>query len=148
MKLDIRLESKEVVTEELRIHRTRQGEKGRAIKRAKLYMLIGLAILCHVWNRMLTVNKLINVQVKADTITEGKIPNIITMPVLKEEASNIGLMHSKRFFSPEIKIEHSITVKASDNEYPTYTYTRDHRLDSVHLSLPYKGVLVFLALRA
>ncbi|KAI5164190.1 hypothetical protein NEAUS04_2018, partial [Nematocida ausubeli] len=137
MRLDIKLESKEVAKKELRIHRIKQKEKGRDTRRVKVCMLIGLAILCHVWDRILAIDELINVQVKADTITEGKTPNIITMPVLKEEASNIGLIHSKRFFSPEIKIEHSITVKASDDEYPIYTYTRDHRQDRVHLILPY-----------
>ncbi|EHY64277.1 hypothetical protein NERG_02675 [Nematocida ausubeli] len=142
MKLDIRLESKEVAKKELRIHRIKQKEKGRDTRKVKLYMLIGLAILCHVWDRVLTVDRLRSVYIKADTITEGKTPNIITMPVLKEEASNIGLIHSKRFFSPEIKIEHSITVKASGDEYPIYTYTRDHRQDRVHLILPYDEELL------
>ncbi|EHY65297.1 hypothetical protein NERG_01743, partial [Nematocida ausubeli] len=142
MRLDIKLESKEVAKKELRIHRIRQEEKGRDTRRAKVCMLIGLAILCHVWDRILAIDELRGVYIKADTITEGKIPNIITMPVLKEAASNIGLIHSKRFFSPEIKIEHSITIKASDDEYPIYTYTRDHRQDRVHLILPYEGVLL------
>ncbi|EHY65447.1 hypothetical protein NERG_01893 [Nematocida ausubeli] len=151
MGLDIKLESKEVAKKELRIHRIRQKEKRRDTRRVKVCMLIVLAILCHVWDRILTVDGLINVQVKADTITEGKTPNIITMPVLKEEASNIGLIHSKRFFSPEIKIEHSITVTKDDSEdnseknvpkHPIYTYTRNQRQDRVHLILPYEGVLL------
>ncbi|KAI5138817.1 hypothetical protein NEAUS06_2546, partial [Nematocida ausubeli] len=142
MGLYIKLESKEVAKKELRIHRIKQEEKRRDTRRAKVCMLIGLAILCHVWDRILAIDGLRGVYIKADTITEGKTPNIITMPVLKEEASNIGLIHSKRFFSPEIKIEHSITVKASDDEYPIYTYTRDHRQDRVHLILPYEGVLL------
>ncbi|KAI5137976.1 hypothetical protein NEAUS06_2385 [Nematocida ausubeli] len=151
MGLDIQLESKEVAKKELRIHRIKQKEKGRDTRRVKLYMLIGLAILCHVWDRILTVDRLRSVYIMADTITEGKIPNIIKMHVLKEEASNIGLMHSKRFFSPEIKIEHSIAVTKDDSEYnsekhvpkdPIYTYTQDHRQDRVHLILPYEGDLL------
>ncbi|EHY65607.1 hypothetical protein NERG_01214 [Nematocida ausubeli] len=145
------LESKEVATEDLKVHRIRQEEKERAICRAKLYMLIGLAILCHVWDRILTVDGLVNVQVKADTITKEGSIDIGIKPVLKEEASDIGLIHSKRFFSPEIKIEHSITVTKNDSEYnseryvpkdPIYTYTRNHRQDRVHLILPYEGELL------
>ncbi|EHY64351.1 hypothetical protein NERG_02597 [Nematocida ausubeli] len=151
MGLYIKLESKEVAKKELRIHRIRQKEKERDTRRVRMCMLIGLAILCHVWDRILTVDGLRGVYIKADTITEGKTPNIITMHVLKEEASNIGLIHSKRFFSPEIKIEHSITVTKDDSEdnseknvpkHPIYTYTRNQRQDRVHLILPYEGLLL------
>ncbi|KAI5141912.1 hypothetical protein NEAUS04_2791, partial [Nematocida ausubeli] len=45
------LESKEVETEDLKTHKIRQEEKGTGARRAKIYMLIGVAILCHVWNR-------------------------------------------------------------------------------------------------
>ncbi|KAI5162212.1 hypothetical protein NEAUS03_1958, partial [Nematocida ausubeli] len=122
------LETKEVAVRDLRAHRIKQEKSRRALWREKLYMLIGLAILYHVWSRMLTIERLRNAQVKADTISE--------------ETRNIGLMHSKRFFSPEIKIEHSIAVKESENEYPTYTYTQDHGMDRVHLILPYEGGLL------
>ncbi|EHY65902.1 hypothetical protein NERG_00598 [Nematocida ausubeli] len=136
------LETKEVAIEDLRVHRIKHEKKRKAIWRAKLYMLIGLAILCHAWDRVLTVDKLINVQVKADTITEeGSIDSEIK-PVLKEEASDIGFIHNKRFFSPEIKIEHSIVVAKGVPKDPIYTYTRDHRQDRVHPTLPYEGSLL------
>ncbi|EHY64323.1 hypothetical protein NERG_02629 [Nematocida ausubeli] len=152
MKLDIRLESKEVAKKELRIHRIRQKEKGRDTRRVKVCMLIGLAILCHVWDRVLTVDRLRSVYIMADHISEETDSlNSKIKPVLREEASNIALMHSKRFFSPEIKIEHSIAVTKDDSEdnserynpkHPIYTYTRNHRQDRVHLILPYEGHLL------
>ncbi|KAI5164334.1 hypothetical protein NEAUS03_2472, partial [Nematocida ausubeli] len=64
------LESKEVAIEDLRIHRIRQGENRRNTRRAKVYMLIGLAILCHVWDRMLAVDRLRSVYIMADPINE------------------------------------------------------------------------------
>ncbi|KAI5160046.1 hypothetical protein NEAUS03_0826, partial [Nematocida ausubeli] len=142
MKLDIRLESKEVTNKGLRAHNIRQEQKRRAICKAKICILIGLAMLCQIWNAVPTLGRLRNVQVKADVITKGKRANSRIKPVLKKEASNIGLMHRKRFLSPEIKTEHSITLKKSDNEYPTYTYKQDHSLDRVHLILPYEGDLL------
>ncbi|KAI5163497.1 hypothetical protein NEAUS03_2329 [Nematocida ausubeli] len=111
-------------------------------------MLIGLAILCHVWDRIITVERLRSVYIMADVITKGKNANSRVASLLKEEASDIGFIHSKRFFSPEIKIEHSIVVTKDDSEDnsdryvpkdPIYTYTRDYRLDRVHPTLPYEG---------
>ncbi|EHY64246.1 hypothetical protein NERG_02707, partial [Nematocida ausubeli] len=152
MKLYIKLESKEVAKKELRIHRIRQKEKRRGTRRVKVCMLIGLALLCHVWDRVLTVDRLRSVYIMADHISEETDSlNSKIKPVLREEASDIALMHSKRFFSPEIKIEHSIEVTKGDSEDnseryvpkdPIYTYTRDHRQDRVHLILPYEGVLL------
>ncbi|KAI5167157.1 hypothetical protein NEAUS04_2659, partial [Nematocida ausubeli] len=106
MGLDIKLESKEVAKKELRIHRIKQEEKRRDTRRAKVCMLIGLAILCHVWDRILAIDGLRGVYIKADHINEETDSlNSKIKPVLREEASDIALMHSKRFFSPEIKIE-------------------------------------------
>ncbi|KFG27408.1 uncharacterized protein NESG_00486 [Nematocida ausubeli] len=147
MKLDIQLKSKEVGTEDLRTHKIRQEEKERAIYRAKIYMLIGVAILCHVWDRVLTVDELRNVQIKAAAISEeteevGVDSRI--MPVLKEEARNIGFMHRKRFFSPEIKLDHSITHDKFYNESTDYINSRDCSLDKVRddNELLYEGGLL------
>ncbi|KAI5140668.1 hypothetical protein NEAUS05_2703, partial [Nematocida ausubeli] len=104
MKLDIRLKSKEVETEDLRTHKIRQEEKGNGARRAKIYMLIGVAILCHVWDRVLTVDGLRNVQIKAAAISEeteegsqgGEKFSVV------EITRNIGFMTRKRFLSPEI----------------------------------------------
>ncbi|EHY64468.1 hypothetical protein NERG_02437 [Nematocida ausubeli] len=113
------LENKEVATEDLKVHRIRQEKKERAICRAKLYMLIGLAILCHAWDRILTVDRLRNVQIKAAAISEeieedsqgGEKPSM-----LEEITRNIGFMTRKRFLSPEIQLEHSIEVLKKDSE--------------------------------
>ncbi|KAI5164203.1 hypothetical protein NEAUS03_2449, partial [Nematocida ausubeli] len=128
------LENKEVATEDLKVHRIRQEEKKRAVQRARLYMLIGLAILCHVWDSVLTVDGLRNVQIKAaaisEEIEEGSLDSRI-VPVLKEEASNIGCMHRKRFLSPEIKLDHSITLDKANREHPVYKFKRNCSLDKV-----------------
>ncbi|KAI5163732.1 hypothetical protein NEAUS03_2377, partial [Nematocida ausubeli] len=92
MKLGIQLKSKEVATEDLRTHKIRQEKKKKAAQRARLYMLIGVAILCHVWDSVLTVDGLRNFQIKAaaisEEIEEGSLDSRI-VPVLKEEARNI-----------------------------------------------------------
>ncbi|EHY66514.1 hypothetical protein NERG_00154 [Nematocida ausubeli] len=167
MKLDVRLKSKEVETEDLRTHKIKQEKKERAICRAKIYMLIGVAILCHVWDRVLTVDGLRNVQIKAaaiseETISEEAIPEETIpeeaiseeteeggvdsriMPVLKEEARNIGFMHRKRFFSPEIKLDYCIPLEKTDCEHPVYRFKRNCSLDKVcdDNELLYKGDLL------
>ncbi|KFG26778.1 uncharacterized protein NESG_00934 [Nematocida ausubeli] len=141
------LESKEVATEDLRTYKIRQEEKERAICRAKIYMLIGVAILCHVWDRVLTVDGLRNVQIKAAAISEetkevGVDSRI--MPVLKEEARNIGFMHRKRFFSPEIKLDYCIPLEEDDCEHPVYRFKRNCSLDKVRddNELLYEGDLL------
>ncbi|EHY65531.1 hypothetical protein NERG_01138 [Nematocida ausubeli] len=118
------LESKEVATENLKVHRTRQEKKERAICRAKIYMLIGVAILCHVWDRFLTVDGLRNVQIKAAAISEETISEETeedsqggeNPSMLEEITRNIGFMTRKRFLSPEIQLEHSIEVLKKDSK--------------------------------
>ncbi|EHY66313.1 hypothetical protein NERG_01009, partial [Nematocida ausubeli] len=146
------LESKEVATEDLRTYKIRQEEKERAICRAKIYMLIGVAILCHVWDRVLTVDGLRNVQIKAAAISEETIPEETEevgvdsriMPVLKEEARNIGFMHRKRFFSPEIKLDYCIPLEEADRKNPVYRFKRNCSLDKVRddNELLYEGGLL------
>ncbi|KAI5139015.1 hypothetical protein NEAUS06_2599, partial [Nematocida ausubeli] len=152
MKLDVRLKSKEVETEDLRTHKIKQEEKGNGARRAKLYMLIGVAILCHVWDRVLTVDGLRNVQIKAAAISEETIPEETEevgvdsriMPVLKEEARNIGFMYRKRFFSPEIKLDYCIPLEETDCEHPVYRFKRNCSLDKVRddNELLYEGDLL------
>ncbi|KAI5164049.1 hypothetical protein NEAUS03_2418, partial [Nematocida ausubeli] len=113
------LESKEVATEDLRTHKIRQEKKRKAIWRAKLYMLIGVSMLCHVWDRILTVDGLRNVQIKAAAVSEeteedsqgGEKPSM-----LEEITRNIGFMTRKRFLSPVIQLDHSIEVLKKDSE--------------------------------
>ncbi|KAI5161314.1 hypothetical protein NEAUS04_0428, partial [Nematocida ausubeli] len=102
--------------------------------RAKIYMLIGVAILCHVWNRVLTVDGLRDVQIKAAAIseeTEEDSADSIIMPVLKKEARNIGFMYRKRFFSPEIKLDYCIPLEETGCERTIYRFKRNCSLDKV-----------------
>ncbi|KAI5139106.1 hypothetical protein NEAUS05_2613, partial [Nematocida ausubeli] len=141
------LESKEVATEDIKVHRIRQEEKKRAIQRAKVYMLIGLAILCHVWDRILTVDGLVNVQVKAASFKKGKRKeqsNGVVSMVLRKEASNIGFMHRKRFMSPEIQKD--VTIRISRNTLQdtqlNYNYIKNSSLDKVYDALFYDGEML------
>ncbi|KAI5139002.1 hypothetical protein NEAUS06_2596, partial [Nematocida ausubeli] len=146
------LESKEVATEDLRTHKIKQEEKERAICRAKIYMLIGVAMLCHVWDRVLTVDGLRNIQIKAAAISEEAISEETEevgvdsriMPVLKEEARNIGFMYRKRFLSPEIKLDYCIPLDKTGCEHPVYRFKRNCSLDKVRddNELLYKGGLL------
>ncbi|EHY64269.1 hypothetical protein NERG_02687, partial [Nematocida ausubeli] len=63
----------------------------------KSSILIGLAMLYHMWDRVLAEDRPINIQITEDAITEEECANSKKIPVLREEASNIGLIHSKRF---------------------------------------------------
>ncbi|KAI5159303.1 hypothetical protein NEAUS03_0188 [Nematocida ausubeli] len=112
------LESKEVATEDLKVHRIRQEEKKRAVQRAKLYMLIGLAILCHAWDSVLTVDGLRNVQIKAAAVSEETEEGSQGGEkfTVEEITRNIGFMTRKRFLSPEIQLDHSIEVLKKDSE--------------------------------
>ncbi|KFG25281.1 uncharacterized protein NESG_02052 [Nematocida ausubeli] len=142
------LESKEVATEDLKVHRIRQEEKKRAICRAKLYMLIGLAILCHVWDRILTVDGLRGVYIKAASFKKGKRKeksNGVVSMVLRKEVSNIRLMHSKRFLSPEIQKDVTIIVNIDKSNKTTkhqYIQTRKCGLDRVNPILSYTGEML------
>ncbi|EHY66312.1 hypothetical protein NERG_01008 [Nematocida ausubeli] len=160
MKLSIQSKTKEVATEDLRTYKIRQEEKERAICRAKIYMLIGVAILCHVWDRVLTVDGLRNVQIKAAAISEeteegsqgGEKFSVV------EITRNIGFMTRKRFLSPEIQLEHSIEVLKKDFKNietgkeanlnkckpkdSIYIHTRNISQDRLRNSLPYEGSLL------
>ncbi|KAI5132237.1 hypothetical protein NEAUS06_0026 [Nematocida ausubeli] len=141
------LESKEVATEDLKVHRIRQEEKKRAIQRAKLYMLIGLAILCHVWDRILTVDGLRGVYIKAASFNKEKRKeqsNGVVSMVLRKEASNIGFMHRKRFMSPEIQKDVTIRISrnASQDTQLNYHYIKNSSLDRVNPILSYTGEML------
>ncbi|KAI5163153.1 hypothetical protein NEAUS03_2218 [Nematocida ausubeli] len=139
------LKSKEVATKDLKVHRIRQEEK--AIRRAKVYVLICLAMLCHVWDRMPTVDRLRSVHIKAASFNEEKIKeqsNSGIGMVLRKEASNIGFMHRKRFMSTEIQKDVTIRISrnTSKDTQLNYHYIKNPSLDKVYNALFYDGELL------
>ncbi|KAI5159104.1 hypothetical protein NEAUS03_0017 [Nematocida ausubeli] len=129
------LESKEVANEDLKVHRIIQEEKG--IRRAKLYMLIGLAILCYVWDRILTVDGRRGVYIKAASFNEEKRKEQSNGGIgmmLRKEVSNIRLMHSKRFLSPEIHKDITIRMsKDTSNKAIKYHYKKTQKCSQDHV---------------
>ncbi|KAI5160040.1 hypothetical protein NEAUS03_0820 [Nematocida ausubeli] len=145
MRLDIRLESREVKARKQRAHKIRQEENRRAVKRAKIYMLIGLAMLCHLLDSMLTVERLRSVQVKAATFNEKEEihrPNRMMPQMIRKEDNYTRLLHKKRFLSPEIKIHYHITVSRNSKGKLEFTKTRNSSLDRVRDTLLHKGAML------
>ncbi|KAI5159757.1 hypothetical protein NEAUS03_0567 [Nematocida ausubeli] len=150
---------KGIIARDLEICRIKQQEKVRTICRVKIYMLICLLSLCKIWEKFLVEERLKSIQISAASSDGRKKKDSSERRIhliLKEEARNIGIIHRKRFLSPEIQLCHSIAVlKDSSKEAetsknslkftsksPIYMHARDFTQDKVRDKLPYEDGLL------
>ncbi|KAI5135603.1 hypothetical protein NEAUS07_1252 [Nematocida ausubeli] len=150
---------KGIIARDLEICRIKQQEKVRTICRVKITMLIWLLSLCKIWEKILVEDRLRSIQIVAAPSDGRKKKDSSERRIhliLREEAWNIGIIHRKRFLSPEIQLSHSIAVlkdisKEAEtlknnskftSKSPIYMHARDFTKDKVRDKLPYEDGLL------